>query len=95
MGAMARHLFLEYRHAPFICKCGTIGEAGSDTVQKPNAVLTTIDNRSSGDLDHTQECAKLTRLQAEKVTTKLQQKRGNLMLLAMVVIAWRWPIKPT
>ena len=40
-----------------------------------------LDNRSTGDLDYTQERAKLTRLQAEKVTLELEQQRGNLLPL--------------
>jgi len=48
-----------------------------------------LDNRSSGDLDYTQERAKLTRLQAEKVTLELEQQRGNLLPLEMVIEGWQ------
>ena len=89
----------------------------SDTAQKLNVSLTTLDdwrrkgcphakkgkqvfldmddlkiwldNRSSGDLDYTQERAKLTRLQAEKVTLDLEQQRGNLLPLEMVIEGWQ------
>ena len=89
----------------------------SDTAQKLNVSLTTLDdwrrkgcphtktgkqvffeiaalkrwlgNRSSGELDYTQERAKLTSLQAEKVTLDLQQQRGKLLPLEMVILAWQ------
>jgi len=51
-----------------------------------------LDNRSTGDLDYTQERAKLTRLQAEKVTLELEQQRGNLLPLEMVIEAWQGQI---
>ena len=40
---------------------------------------TWLDNHSGGELDYTQERAKLTRLQAEKVTLDLEQQRGKLL----------------
>ncbi|MBT4442153.1 MAG: hypothetical protein HOD01_02455 [Oceanospirillaceae bacterium] len=89
----------------------------SDTAQKLNVALTTLDdwrrkgcphikkgkqvffnidtlntwldNRAGGDLDYTQERAKLTRLQAEKVTLDLEQQRGKLLPLEMVILAWQ------
>ena len=48
-----------------------------------------LDNRSSGELDYTQERAKLTRLQAEKVKLDLEQQRGKLLPLEMVILAWQ------
>ena len=48
-----------------------------------------LDNRSSGELDYTQERAKLTRLQAEKVTLELEQQRGNLLPMELVIAAWQ------
>ena len=48
-----------------------------------------LDNRSGGELDYTQERAKLTRLQAEKVALELKQQRGKLMPLEMVILAWQ------
>ena len=50
---------------------------------------TWLDNRSSGDLDYTQERAKLTRLQAEKVTLELEQQRGKLLPMELVIAAWQ------
>jgi phage terminase Nu1 subunit (DNA packaging protein) len=92
----------------------------SDTAQKLNVSLTTLDgwrrkgcphakkgkqvffdmdplkkwldNRTGGDLDYTQERAKLTRLQAEKVTLELEQQRGNLLPLEMVIEGWQGQI---
>jgi phage terminase Nu1 subunit (DNA packaging protein) len=89
----------------------------SETAQKLNVSLTTLDNwRRKGcphtktsrqvffdldtlkkwldhcsdrDLDYTQERAKLTRLQAEKVTLDLEQQRGKLLPLEMVILAWQ------
>ena len=92
----------------------------SETAQKLNISLTTLDNwRRKGcphtktgkqvffdldtlkkwldhcsdrDLDYTQERAKLTRLQAEKVTLDLEQQRGKLLPLEMVIAAWQGQI---
>ena len=50
---------------------------------------TWLDNRSSGELDYTQERAKLTRLQAERATLDLEQQRGKLLPLEMVILAWQ------
>ena len=89
----------------------------SDTAQKLNVALTTLDywrrkgcphtkkgkqvffnidtlntwldDRSGGELDYTQERAKLTRLQAEKVTLELEQQRGNLLPMELVIAAWQ------
>ena len=89
----------------------------SDTAQKLNVALTTLDywrrkgcphtkkgkqvffnidtlntwldTRSGGELDYTQERAKLTRLQAEKVTLELEQQRGNLLPMELVIAAWQ------
>ena len=89
----------------------------SDTAQKLNVSLTTLDdwrrkgcphtktgkqvffniedlnewlsNRSGGELDYTQERAKLTKLQAEKVSLELEQIRGSLLPSEMVVVAWQ------
>ena len=48
-----------------------------------------LNNRSGGELDYTQERAKLTRLQAEKVTLELEQQRGNLLPMELVIAAWQ------
>ena len=89
----------------------------SDTAQKLNVALTTLDywrrkgcphtkkgkqvfinidtlntwldTRSGGELDYTQERAKLTRLQAEKVTLELEQQRGNRLPMELVIAAWQ------
>ena len=89
----------------------------SETAQKLNVSLTTLDNwrrkgcphtktgkqvffnigtlktwlgnHSGGEPDYTQERAKLTRLQAEKVTLDLEQQRGKLLPLEMVILAWQ------
>ena len=88
----------------------------SDTAQKLNVSLTTLDDwrrkgcphtktgkqvffnlddldewlntRSGGELDYTQERAKLTKLQAEKVSLELEQLRGTLLPTEMVVVGW-------
>jgi phage terminase Nu1 subunit (DNA packaging protein) len=57
-----------------------------------DALKVWLDNRSKGDLDYTQERAKLTRLQAEKVTLELEQQRGNLLPLEMVIEGWQGQI---
>jgi hypothetical protein len=44
---------------------------------------------SSGELDLGQERAKLTKLQAEKTKLELEQQRGNLMPLELVVATWQ------
>ena len=89
----------------------------SETAQKLNVSLTTLDDwrrkgcphtktgkqvffdlddlnqwlntRSGGELDYTQERAKLTKLQAKKVTLELEQQRGKLLPLKMVILAWQ------
>ena len=48
-----------------------------------------LNNKSGSELDYTQERAKLTRLQAEKVTLELEQQRGNLLPLKMVIESWQ------
>jgi phage terminase Nu1 subunit (DNA packaging protein) len=53
---------------------------------------TWLDNRTSGDLDYTQERAKLTKLQAEKVTLELEQQRGNLIPMELVIEGWQGQI---
>ena len=40
-------------------------------------------------MDYTQERAKLTRLQAERATLDLEQQRGKLLPLEMVILAWQ------
>ena len=89
----------------------------SETAQKLNVSLTTLDDwrrkgcphtktgkqvffnlddlnqwlntRLGGELDYTQERAKLTKLQAEKVTLELEQQRGISLPLEMVILAWQ------
>ena len=56
------------------------------------AIKRWLDNRSSGELDYTQERAKLTRLQTEKVKLELEQQRGKLLPLEMVILAWQGQI---
>ena len=53
---------------------------------------TWLDNRTGGDLDYTQERAKLTKLQAEKVTLELEQQRGNLIPMELVIEGWQGQI---
>ena len=48
-----------------------------------------LDDRSGGELNYTQERAKLTKLQAEKVTLELEQQRGKLLPLEVVIITWQ------
>ena len=48
-----------------------------------------LDNRSSGELDYTQERAKLTRLQAERAALDLEQQCGKLLPLEMVILTWQ------
>ena len=47
-----------------------------------------LNTRSGGELDYTQERAKLTKLQAEKVSLELEQLRGTLLPTEMVVVGW-------
>ena len=89
----------------------------SETAQKLNVSLTTLDdwrrkgcphtktgkqvffeitalnqwlgNNISGKLDYTQERAKLTKLQAEKVKLELEQQHGKFLPLEMVILAWQ------
>jgi phage terminase Nu1 subunit (DNA packaging protein) len=89
----------------------------SETAQKLNVSLTTLDNwrrkgcphtktgkqvffeiialnqwlgnNIRGKLDYTQERAKLTKLQAEKVKLELEQQHGKFLPLEMVILAWQ------
>ena len=54
-----------------------------------NTLKKWLDHCSDRDLDYTQERAKLTRLQAEKVALELEQQRGKLLPLKMVILAWQ------
>ena len=47
------------------------------------------DMETSGTLDLGQERAKLTKLQAEKATLELEQQRGNLIPMELVVETWQ------
>lgn len=53
---------------------------------------TWLDSPAGGDRDYTQERAKLTRLQAAKATLELEQQRGNLIPLDLVLGAWEGQI---
>jgi len=44
---------------------------------------------SSGTLDLGQERAKLTKLQAQKATLELEQQRGNLVPMELIVETWQ------
>ena len=62
---------------------------GKQVVFNIDTLNTWLDTRSGGELDYTQERAKLTRLQAEKVTLELEQQRGNLLPMELVIAAWQ------
>ena len=48
-----------------------------------------INEKQGGELDYTQERAKLTKLQAEKVSLELEQQRGSLIPMDLVVATWQ------
>ncbi len=48
-----------------------------------------LNQRSSSGLDYTQERAKLTRLQAQKIALKLAHQRAELIPVEMAVVAWQ------
>lgn len=51
--------------------------------------LRTRDTEASGELDLSQERAKLTKLQAGKALLDLEQQRGNLIPMELVIEAWQ------
>ena len=72
--------------------------SGCPSVQKGKGVIFSVrdvsdwlrnrDTESGGDLDLSQERAKLTKLQAEKAKLDLEQQRGTLLPQEMVVVGW-------
>ena len=48
-----------------------------------------LDDRSGGELNYTQERAKLTKLQAEKVSLELDQQRGSLIPMELAIVTWQ------
>tara|TARA_B110000091_G_scaffold73069_1_gene80512 strand:- start:55 stop:555 length:501 start_codon:yes stop_codon:yes gene_type:complete len=48
-----------------------------------------LDDRSGGELNYTQERAKLTKLQAEKVSLELDQQRGSLIPMELAIATWQ------
>ena len=65
---------------------------GKQVVFNIDTLNTWLDTRTGGDLDYTQERAKLTKLQAEKVTLELEQQRGNLIPMELVIEGWQGQI---
>ena len=73
--------------------------SGCPSVQKGKGVIFSVrdvsdwlrsrDTATGGDLDLSQERAKLTKLQAEKAKLELEQQRGNLIPMELVVEAWQ------
>ena len=59
------------------------------SVREVSDWLRSRDMESSGTLDLGQERAKLTKLQAEKATLELEQQRGNLIPMELVVETWQ------
>jgi phage terminase Nu1 subunit (DNA packaging protein) len=50
---------------------------------------TWLDERACGELNYTQERAKLTKLQAEKVSLELDQQRGSLIPMELAIATWQ------
>ena len=71
------------------CPCVEVEKKFSFTVRDVSDWLRNRDLETDGDLDLSQERAKLTRLQAEKATLELEQQRGKLLPLEMVIVAWQ------
>ena len=59
------------------------------TVRAVSDWLRGRDSASNDALDLSQERAKLTKLQAEKATLELEQQRGNLIPMELVIEGWQ------
>ena len=59
------------------------------SVREVSDWLRSRDMETSGTLDLGQERAKLTKLHAEKATLELEQQRGNLIPMELVVETWQ------
>tara|TARA_B100000780_G_scaffold7817_1_gene5754 strand:- start:19191 stop:19706 length:516 start_codon:yes stop_codon:yes gene_type:complete len=59
------------------------------SVREVSDWLRSRDMESSGTLDLGQERAKLTKLQAQKATLELEQQRGNLVPMELIVETWQ------
>ena len=71
------------------CPCVQVGRGWEYTVKEVSDWLRGRDIEASGILDLSQERAKLTHLQAEKVSLELEQQRGNLLPVEMVTLCWQ------
>ena len=79
-----RYLYLESKWRQHL-----LYKTGKQVFFEIAALKRWLGNRSSGELDYTQERAKLTRLQAKKVTLGPEQRRGNLLPMELVVATWQ------
>jgi len=74
------------------CPSEKVGKSVMFSVREVSDWLRARDMESSGTLDLSQERAKLTKLQAEKATLELEQQRGNLIPMELVLVAWEGQI---
>jgi len=74
------------------CPSEKDGQKVMFTVRAVSDWLRGRDFESSGTLDLGQERAKLTKLQAEKATLELEQQRGNLIPMELVIEGWQGQI---
>jgi len=71
------------------CPCVEVEKKVSFTVRDVSDWLRNRDLETDGDLDLSQERAKLTKLQAEKATLELEQQRGNLIPVELMIETWQ------
>ena len=71
------------------CPCVAVDKKVSFTMREVSDWLRNRDLERDGDLDLSQERAKLTKLQAEKAKLELEQQRGNLIPMELVVETWQ------
>jgi phage terminase Nu1 subunit (DNA packaging protein) len=71
------------------CPAEQNGKSVIFSVRAVSDWLRSRDVESSGELDLSQERAKLTKLQAEKTKLELEQQRGNLIPMELVVATWQ------
>jgi len=71
------------------CPSEKVGKSVIFSVREVSDWLRARDMESSGTLDLSQERAKLTKLQAEKATLELEQQRGNLIPMELIIETWQ------
>jgi len=71
------------------CPCVEVEKKVSFTVRDVSDWLRNRGLETDGNLDLSQERAKLTKLQAEKATLELEQQRGNLIPMELVIEGWQ------